>query len=63
MTGRELEQICRQYPDHEFLFSVAETDDTKKGLGAFNVRTFEGISVCDVSESDRTVTLDGKERT
>ena len=56
MLGKDLEQLCKQYPDFDFQFSF--TDSYSKFP---NVRSFEKLELCDIGHSDKVVILTGEE--
>lgn len=56
MTGKELKELCEQYPD--FVFEFVFTD----GYSKFpNVRTFKNLELADVGHSSCIVLLSGEE--
>lgn len=56
MTGKELKDLCDQFPDFEFEFRF--TDD----CSVFpNIRTFNSLELCDIGHSDKVVVITGEE--
>ena len=57
MTGKELEKICREYPDFDFQFIFLDGDNGK----FLNIRSFSELEIADIGHSDKVVLLSGKE--
>lgn len=56
MKGRQLAELCEQYPDFEFRFRFTD------GITKFpNIRDFAELELCDIGHSDGVVILTGTE--
>lgn len=53
MTGKELEKICREYPDFDFQFIFSDRDNGK----FLNIRSFSKLEIADIGHSDKVVLL------
>lgn len=57
MKGKELEKICKEYPDFDFQFIFSDGDNGK----FLNIRSFSELEIADIGHSDKVVLLSGKE--
>lgn len=57
MKGKELEKICKEYPDFDFQFIFLDGDNGK----FLNIRSFSELEIADIGHSDKVVLLSGKE--
>lgn len=57
MKGKELEKICREYPDFVFQFIFWDGDNGK----FLNIRSFSNLEIADIGHADKVVLLSGEE--
>lgn len=56
MKGKELKELCEQYPGFEFEFRFTD------GYSTFpNIRSFNHLELCDIGHSDKVIIITGDE--
>lgn len=57
MLGKELIEICKQYPDFEVTVVTSEVKD-----GKYSATTLENLSVADIAHDSKRLVLTGEKK-